>query len=150
MQISWKNRQYFSLYVRVVQFAGGLGFVESYVCYFQLLPALERILTLCSISIIFIGNVMPPGQGKNLLSECTVFRGLALRKFRYKQPDVAFVLIKVSDAPKARHGLFTFLFINCQFTYTTTKNDSKKKMYCNSYLKRTANNDNSLCFRICF
>jgi len=103
-----------------VQFAGGLGFVESYVCYFQLLLALERILLLCSISIIFMEDVMPPGQKKNLLSECTIFRGLALRKFRYKQPDVACVLTKVSDAPKAHHGLFTLLFINCQFMYTTT------------------------------
>ena len=47
-----------------MQFAGGLGFVESYVCYFQLLLALERILILCSISIIFMEDVMPPGQGE--------------------------------------------------------------------------------------
>jgi len=64
----------------------------------------------------FYGRCHASGTGKkNLLSECTVFRGLALKKFRYKQPDVACVLIKVLDAPKAHHGLFTLLFINCQF-----------------------------------
>ena len=103
-----------------MQFAGGLGFVESYVCYFQLLLALERILILFSISIIFMEDVMPRGQEKKYVVGMHSFSGLALRKFRYKQPDVACVLIKVSDAPKAHHGLFTLLFINCQFMYTTT------------------------------
>jgi len=71
-----KIEKYFSLYIHIVQFAGGLGFVETYVCYFQLLLAPERILILCSISIIFMEDVMPPGQEKKICCRNAQFLGV--------------------------------------------------------------------------
>lgn len=63
-----------------MQFAGGLGFVESYVCYFQLLLALQRILILCSISIIFMEDVMPPGQEKKNVVRMHSFWGSSVKE----------------------------------------------------------------------
>lgn len=100
---------------------GGRGLVQPYVCYFQLVRALEMILTLRSILIIFVGDVMPSGRKKMCCWNAPLFRWPCIKEIPILTTRCCICIDKTFGSAQGSPWTNHSLIINCHFIYHNNK-----------------------------